>query len=79
MGIQTKTVTECTCDVCGNVCQPDDTKLRVQINNGDGRDVAPSEIYARVMVKHPYGCEMGIVCKSCQKKWLQMYIDAIDA
>ena len=26
MAIQTKTVTECTCDVCGKVCKPEDTK-----------------------------------------------------
>lgn len=79
MGIQTKTVTECTCDVCGNACRPDDTKLRVQINGGDGRDVGPSEIYATVMVNHPYRCDKGVVCKACQKKWLQRYINTIDA
>ena len=79
MGIQTKTVTECTCDVCGRACKPEDTKLRVQINGGDGRDVGPSMIYATVMVEHPYRCEKGIVCKSCQKEWLQEYINEIDA
>ena len=78
MGIQTKTVTECDCDVCGRVCKPEDTKLHVQINSGDGRDVGPSTIYAVVMVEHPYCCDRGIVCKSCQKEWLQKYINGID-
>jgi hypothetical protein len=77
MGIQTKTVTECTCDVCGNGCQQEDAKLRVQINGGD-RDIGPSTIYATVTVDHPYRCNKGIVCKKCQKKWLQEYVNGID-
>ncbi len=79
MGIRTKTVTECTCDVCGSACSQEDTKLRIAINGGDGRDVGPSEIYATVMVMHPYRCDKGIVCKKCQKEWLQRYLDGIAA
>lgn len=42
-------MTECVCDVCGEACKPEDNKLRVQINVGDGHDVGPSVIYATVM------------------------------
>lgn len=53
MGIQTKTVVTCTCDVCGEACCPEDNKLSIEINGGDGRDVGPSTIYATIFIEHP--------------------------
>lgn len=77
MGLKKTELIECTCDVCGAAMHPNDTKGAIAINGGDGRDVGPSEIFVSVRVEHPYKCTNGFVCKSCQKEWLQRYINAI--
>ena len=73
MGIKQVTITTCTCDVCGEDCAKDESALKIQINSGDGRDVGPSYIYAKISVEHPYGCSNGIVCRKCQKEWFSHY------
>lgn len=35
MGITTKTIAICCCDVCGSECVPEDGEVRVQVNSGD--------------------------------------------
>ena len=77
MGITQKTVTVCTCDVCGNPCDPYENRLRIETDGGDGGDVGPAYIHAIVQFDQPYGCSGGIVCKQCQKVWLARYIDKI--
>jgi hypothetical protein len=77
MGIKTKEITECTCDVCGKVCEVFESEFCVTINSGDGRDVGPSEIFGKVYVNNPYGYSKGIVCKECKIKWLKIYLERL--
>lgn len=74
MGIVTKTVIECTCDLCGAKCGEGDGKISIQVHSGDGRDVGPGFIYAHLTVDLPYRCHKGIVCNPCALKWLGVYV-----
>ncbi len=74
MGIVTKTITECTCDLCGSVCKPKEGEIRVNVSGGD-RDVGPSQVYGVLVFNQPYGCVNGIICKSCKIKWLRIYLE----
>ena len=74
MGIVTKTITECTCDLCGSVCQPKDGEIRVNVSEGY-RDVGPSQVYGVLVFNQPYGCVNGIICESCKIKWLRIYLE----
>lgn len=75
MGITTKTVRECTCDVCGKACGEHEGKISIQVNNGDGRDVGPATINGTLTFNQPYGCATGIVCEACKLKWLNVYLN----
>ena len=79
MGITTKTITECTCDICGNACGQNDGEISIRVNGGDGRDVGPATIYATLIFNQPYGCSKGIVCRACKIKWLHAYLRELDA
>jgi hypothetical protein len=74
MGITTKTITICCCDVCGSECVPEDGEVRVQVNSGD-RDVGPAHIRGVLVFDQPYGCTSGIVCRPCKLKWLAVYLE----
>lgn len=76
MVVTQRTVTECSCDVCGKTCGQYDNRLRIETNSGD-RDVGPAYIHAIVQFDQPYVCSGGIVCKQCQIEWLTRYIDRI--
>ena len=77
MGIVTKTITECTCDICDSVCEPNESEIRVNVNGGD-RDVAPAQVYGVLVFNQPYGCVNGIICKSSKIKWLRTYLELHD-
>jgi len=77
MGVTKKEIIECTCDVCDNPCDQYESRFEIQINGGDGRDVGPSKIRGLITVEHPYRCSSGVVCKKCQKEWLQRYINTL--
>jgi len=79
MGIKRTVVISASCDVCGNECQPDDSDVQIRVNNGDGRDVGPAYIHGRLEFDQPYGVSGGIVCKTCQIKWLKQYIKTLEA
>ena len=79
MGIKRTVVISASCDVCGNECQPDDSDVQIRVNNGDGRDVGPAYIHGRLEFDQPYGVYGGIVCKTCQIKWLKQYIKTLEA
>ena len=74
MGIITKTVELCTCDMCGAECGRTDGDILVQVNSGDGRDVGPAYVTGNVAFYQPYGCANGIVCHTCKIKWLTHYM-----
>lgn len=74
VGIETKTVTTVTCDICGNQCGESDGEIRIQVNSGD-RDVGPATIDGELRFTQPYGVSNGIICMSCKHKWLQLYLD----
>ena len=74
MGIQTKTMTVCTCDLCGAACRLNDGDVRIQVHPGDGRDVGPGFMHATMSVDLPYRVNKGIVCRSCKVKWLRAYL-----
>lgn len=76
MGIVTKTIKECTCDVCKSPCGENDGNIAIRVNNGD-RDVGPAYIYAHMRFDQPYGCQVGIVCFECKKKYLKQYLQEI--
>lgn len=76
MGVTTKTVTVCTCDVCGKECQPQEGYVSIEVNGGDGRDVGPATISGMLTFNQPYGCDRGVVCRSCKLEWLRRYLDA---
>lgn len=73
MGIKTRTVKECTCDVCGSACNEGDGEITIQVNSGDGRDVGPATINGTLTFNQPYGVNQGIVCVACKQKWLTHY------
>lgn len=75
MGLVTRTVTECTCDLCQQPCQPDDSCIAIQIHPGDGRDVGPSYMTAKLSVDFQYGVSNGICCFACKMKFLRKYVD----
>jgi len=76
MGVTTRTVTVCTCDVCQRECQPDEGRITIEVNGGDGRDVGPATISGMLTFHQPYGCDKGVVCRACKIKWLRRYVDA---
>jgi len=79
MGIKRTVIISTSCDVCGNECQPDDSDVQIRVNNGDGRDVGPAYIHGRLEFDQPYGASGGIVCKTCQNKWLKQNIKTLEA
>lgn len=76
MGVTTRTITTCTCDVCGKECQQGEGVIAIQVNSGDGRDVGPATINGTLTFNQPYGCDKGIVCRSCKLEWLRRYVDS---
>ena len=77
MGITTRTVKECTCDVCGSACGELDGAIKIQVNSGDGRDVGPATIDAVLTFNQPYGASKGVVCVGCKQKWLAIYVERL--
>ena len=75
MGIEQKTITIVTCDICGNQCGKDDGAISIQVNGGDGRDVGPATIDGELRFTQPYGVSNGIICRACKVKWLRQYIE----
>lgn len=73
MGITTKTITECFCDICGSECEPQDGEISIQVNSGF-RDVGPAVIRGVLVFDQPYGCTGGIVCRNCKLEWLAAYL-----
>lgn len=78
MGIVTKTVTICTCDICGENCSLNEDLVVIKVNNGDGRDVGPAYIEGNLVYKQPYGTQDGIICKSCKLKYLKKYVGTLE-
>lgn len=74
MGINTKTIVSCTCDICNKPCNKNDGNISIQVNGGDGRDVGPATIDGMLVFNQPYGCSKGIVCKACKKIFLAEYM-----
>jgi hypothetical protein len=74
MGVSVKQVVTCTCDVCGSDCKDSEGEISIEVNGGDGRDVGPARLRARLVFDQPYGCVSGIVCKSCKFQWLAAYL-----
>jgi hypothetical protein len=66
----------CTCDLCGAECSKYDMKFDIDINVGC-RDVGATQIKCKLDLYIPYGPTNALVCKSCQKKYLQKYIDSL--
>ncbi len=77
MGKQIVTSVKFTCDICGNDCNECDSNIEIKVNNGDGRDVGPAFIYAKLRLEQPYNFSDGIVCNSCKKLFLQKYVDSL--
>lgn len=73
MGIETKTVTTVTCDICGSQCGKDDGEVSIKVNGGD-RDVGPATIHGELRFTQPYGVSGGIICRACKLKWLESYV-----
>lgn len=76
MGINKRTIIECTCDLCGVACGINEGHFTIDTATGVG-DVGPANISGNVYINIPYGCSGGLLCKTCQKKWLQRYINSI--
>ena len=74
MGITTKTVETCTCDLCGAVCDKHDGNIFIEVYPGDGRDVGPGHVMAELRVHIPYKASNGIACRACKIKWLSKYV-----
>ena len=74
MGVTINTTETVTCDICRDYCEKDDGKIRIEVNNGDGRDVGPATIESELKFTQPYRVSNGIVCKKCKIKWLTRYI-----
>jgi hypothetical protein len=79
MGITTKTVTACTCDLCGVDCKGEDSIVNIQVHPGDGRDVGPGHMTGVMRVNLPYRVSDGIVCVACKLDWLRKYVDSQSA
>jgi hypothetical protein len=76
MGIEKKTITIVTCDMCHRECGERDGEIRIRVNGGD-RDVGPATIDGEIRFTQPYGVSGGIVCKSCKLNWLKHYVDQL--
>ena len=79
MGIKTKTIEECTCDICQKPCGKNEGEIVIHVNGGDGRDIGPATITGKIVFNQPYGCSGGIVCNQCKKEWLALYVAKLDA
>lgn len=77
MGINKTVVTTYTCDLCHSECNESDSKIYIQVNGGDGRDVGPAYIEGALSFTQPYGVSGGILCRSCKKKFLEEYLKTI--
>lgn len=76
MGIQKKTITIVTCDMCQQKCNDHDGEIRIKVNGGD-RDVGPATIDGEIRFNEPYGVSGGIICKSCKLNWLEYYVNQL--
>lgn len=74
MGINVKTISVCTCDLCGAECGRYDGLIQIQVYPGDGRAVGPGHMEAEFRVNIPYQASNGIVCNGCKIKWLSRYV-----
>ena len=71
MGKVVKTITVCTCDVCGKECEEGENKVDITFSYAlNDRQYIYGSLYAYV----PYGTSEGIVCRSCKLYWLEQYI-----
>lgn len=75
MGITTKTLQYCYCDLCNKRCGPADTRIVIEVYPGDGRDVGPGYLHGELKLDIPYGVSNGIVCKDCKIEWLRAYLE----
>jgi len=73
MGVEKKTITIVTCDICQRKCGENDREILIQVSAGD-RDVGPAIITGDLRFTQPYGVSNGIVCKSCKLNWLDYYV-----
>lgn len=74
MGIVRREIIDFTCDICGAECKATSGDIIIQVNGGDGRDVGPALITAKLRFSQPYGCSNGIVCVGCKLKYLSDYV-----
>lgn len=77
MGVVTKTLVCCTCDICREDCYHGDGVISIKVNNGDGRDVGPAFIRGTLQFDQPYVAYNGVVCLECKKKYLKRYLQEI--
>lgn len=77
MGITKKTIFIYKCDLCKAECAEDDTRIKIELNKGDGRDVGPAYLHGTLRVNQPYGTDNGIVCKQCKFTWLKKYLSEV--
>lgn len=71
MGKLVKTVTVCTCDVCGKECSEGENKVEITTSYSlNDRCYIFGDLYAYI----PYGTSQGVVCKSCKLDYLERYI-----
>lgn len=78
MGANVRTITTYTCDICHQECGPNDSCIAVEIHPGDGRDVGPSSMTAKLSVDFQYGVSNGICCNACKAKFLREYVAGLD-
>ena len=76
MGITTKTVQVCTCDICQKECSASEGTIKIKVKRPD-RDVGRSYIFVTLQYYSPYVCDNGIVCDECKDKYLQQYVKTI--
>lgn len=71
MGIQRKEVVTCTCDICGTICEEQESDIEITLCH---TTVGRNYIYGNLSAYIPYCTSKGVVCKSCKLFYLEMYI-----
>lgn len=71
MGKIIETVTTCTCDVCGSICNENENKIDITFSYSlNDRNYVYGSLYAYI----PYGTSDGIVCRECKLTLLEDYV-----
>lgn len=71
MGKVVRTITMCSCDICGKECNENENSIEITTSYSlNDRCYMFGSVHAYI----PYGTSQGVVCKSCKLDYLERYV-----